>query len=467
MSFNLSRNTRVFITTDVNATTGAVNTGALTAANTFELQVLDGYSFAQNTQNEVITISEGGATPTRGQQSFNTALDPVDWSFSTYIRPRLSTTITAEEKMLWAALSGTVAPQAALLPVGAITGGTYVPATGVITFTGTAMTGTGVLAVGDIVTPVSFASVSGGAVSDFNTPIRITAASATSVTGVYLIAPTAGTPTFPATTNFTRSSWAETTGNALVHFGDSNKHQLMRFGVIFLVDGTAYVVDNAALDQASIDFGLDAIAMVAWTGKGTTLRQITGAVAGASSFTSGLTGTFTAKNTSAAFIANKLSTLQMRSNIGGVSGTTYSIAITGGNITIANNLTYLTPANLGVVNTPVTYFTGTRSISGSLTAYLRGISQGTSQLLTDMLAGAATDVAPSHFVQLELGGATSSTRVEFELNNAVLKIPTVNIEQVVSTQLEFTAQGHSAVLSASSTDDLAASNEMFVRYYGV
>ena len=43
---------------------------------------------------------------------------------------------------------------------------------------------------------------------------------------------------------------------------------------------------------------------------------------------------------------------------------------------------------------------------------------------------------------------------------AVLTIPAVNTEQVVSTTINFTAQG-----SATGAFDIGASNEMEVRYY--
>lgn len=464
MSYNLARNSRVFFTTDVNAVTGVVNNGALTSANTFEIQVLDGFSFTQNTQSETVTLSEGGATPTRGQRSFNTSLDAVDFSFSTYLRPYLNTVITAEEKHLWAALAGTTAANDTQVTAATtITTATYAHATGTITIAGTGMP---VLTVGTVYTLRCISTASTGKVADFNAPIIVTSSSATSLVGTYLISPSAVASTLAVTGTAlaTKSSWAETTGNSLVHFGSSNAHQLMKFGMIFVVDSTAYIVDNAAMDQASIDFGLDAIAMIAWSGKGTNLRQVTGVTVGAGTFTAGLTGSFTAKITAAPYIANKLSTLQIISNIGGVSGTTYTVALTGGNLTISNNLTYLTPANIGVVNTPVTYFTGTRSVSGNVTAYLRGIANGTASLLNSVMSVSTTDVDPSYFIQVELGGVTSPIRAEFEMNNAILQIPTVNIDQVVSTQINFTAQGHTAALSGGD-NDITASNELTVRYY--
>lgn len=376
MAFNLLRNSRVFFTTNVN-TSGIVQATGFSPTNTFELQVLDGFSFSQNTTSDTVTLNEAGAAPIRGQRSFNTALEPVDFSMSTYIRPKVNTsTITCEERVLWNALAG----------VDAIGG------------------------------------------------------------------------TNPAWTD------GSTTGPvaAQADFAYSNVHQLQKFGLLVVIDAVCYIIDNAALDQATVDFGIDAIAMVAWTGKGTALRQIAGVTAteGATvTLANGLTGTATGKDTTAKYITNKLSTVELEANISG-GGTAYTIAITGGSITIANNLTYLTPANLGTVNQPIGYFTGTRAISGSLTAYLRTGAGASATLLNDMLASAATADETKYMLNVSLGGAANSTRVDLEMNGAMLTIPTVSTEQVISTTINFTAQGYTG-----AEYDLEQTNELVVKYF--
>jgi hypothetical protein len=373
MSFNLIRNSRVFFTTNVNAETGVVDATGFLPTNTREIQVLDGFSFTQNTTAETVTLTEAGAAPVRGQRSFNTALEPVDFSMSTYMRPADGgANITAEESVLWNALFATD-------PVGG-----------------------------------------------------------------------------------TNAAWVEGVTNCVLTAGNSQSHQLQKFGLIIVIDGVSYIIDNCALESGTVDFGLDAIAMVAWTGRGSILRQVAGLTATTGTtvtFTNGLTGTAKGKDTTAPFIANKLSTLTLKKEING-TGTTYNLAITGGSLTIANNLTYLTPANLGVVNRPFTYFTGTRGITGSLTCYLRAGSTNSSGLLADMLASSTTEVDPAFSVQLEVGGATNATRVEFEMPAAVLTIPTVSTEQVVSTTINFTAQG-----SAAGAFDIGEANELEVRYF--
>lgn len=383
MAFNLLRNTRAFFTTNVTSD-GIVDNGGFNNTNTFEIQVLDGLSFSQNTTSETITINEAGSAPIRGQRSFNTALDPVEFSFSTYIRPKLvNSEIFAEEQYLWNALAA-------------------------------------------------------GKKTDLSDAIG----------GL-------------------NAAWDAGDPSQLV-FDKSQAHQLQTFGLLFFMDGACFVIDNCALDQATIDFGLDAIATIAWTGRGTKLRQIEGAAVTTGGLISGtgLAGTANTaaqvKVTDAKYIANKLSTLTLTTGIGtGATGAAYNIPITGGSITIANNVTYLTPANLGAVNQPVTYFTGTRAISGSVTAYLKtGGSNDTSDLITTLLTNSTTDVAPGYKFDFAIGGASNSNKVQLLLPAAVLQIPTIATEQVVSTTINFTAQG-----SATNAYSLDATNELTVKYY--
>lgn len=382
MALNLVRNSRVFFTTNVDANTGVVAGTGFTITNTFEIQVLDGFSFSQNTTSETVTLNEAGAAPSRGQRSFNTALDPVEFTMSTYIRPELVTgtpnQVVAEERWLWNALAGAIA-------------------------IGTA-----------------------------------------------------------------NSAWTTGAASSTVDFDASNVHQLQKFGMILVVDNAIYIIDNCAMDQATIDFGIDAIATIAWTGRGTNLRNIEGITVGKdgsgdTTFTgTGLAGVALKKDTDAAYLANKLSVTTVVSGIGG-GGTTYTVPITGGSITFANNLTYLTPANLGVVNKPITYFTGTRAVSGTLNAYLRtGGTNDSGDLLKDLLATSDTNIDPGFAITVKIGGATGN-RVEILLNSAVLQIPTVNTEQVVTTTINFTAQGK----GAGAAYDIEAANEAVITYYAV
>jgi len=370
MALNLVRNSKLFFTTNVDSAGIGQTTGA-TSNNTYEIQVLDGFSFSENSNTETVTVSESGSTPVRGQRSFNTSLAPVDFSFSTYIRPRLSTNTIAEETPLWNAL--------------------------------TSSTGNGW---------------------------------------------TAG-------------------ASSTVTFANSNVNQLQKFALFILVDNVTYQIDNCALNQATIDFGLDGIATIQWTGQGTVLSQLTtninpGTVtSGIGTFSAGISGSYKAKDTAAAYITNKLSTASIAK-----SGTTYTVALTGGSITINNNISYITPANIGVVNKPATYYTGTRSITGTLNAYLKtGGTTDTGALLADALSIVSTTTEPNYSVTINIGGATGN-KVQLAMPTCVLAVPTVDVQQVVSTAINFTAQP-SLTGVAGSGFSLDYANEITITYTGV
>lgn len=78
MSINLSRNTRLWVSTV---------TSGHNSANTFEIPVQDGYSLSQSVATTDVSLEEAGPAPVRGSRRFNDSLDPVEWSFTTYIMP--------------------------------------------------------------------------------------------------------------------------------------------------------------------------------------------------------------------------------------------------------------------------------------------------------------------------------------------------------------------------------------------
>lgn len=480
-SFNLVRNSRVFFTTNVNASTGVVQTTSHTTATTKELMVLDGFTFSQGTNVDTIQISEAGNTPVRGQRSFNTSLNNVEFSFSTYIRPyNATTTVSAAESVLWNALLSSSAIGTAVTLTGA-TAATYATATGVLTISGTGMTYTGVTANG----VYTMSGIGGSGASWVNAPVRVLTLSASSIT-LQVLNPTTTTLTLTAGAGikFNQCAWTDNAAvSGDVQFGNvpyaqastvvSNKNQLQTFGMIFVVDGVMYLVDNCAMDSATIDFGLDGIATVQWSGKGTALRSTdapTMSTATDPVFTGTLTGTAYGKaNTAvanAAYITNKLSTVELISNLGGIGGTTYTLALTGGSITVANNISYVTPANLGVVNTPIGYYTGTRSVSGSINAYLRTGTAGTAAILANMLSNAATSTEPKYQMKLDVGGSSNSNRVNLWIFGANLQIPTVDAQAVMSTTISFNAQGTADMATSSvSNYDLESTNDLVIKYF--
>ncbi len=490
MAYNLARNSRVFVTTNLDAATGAVKTAGLTTANTAEIQVLDGFSFSQGTATTNVEIKEAGTTPIRGQRAFNTALNPVEISFSTYIRPKIASgTVTAEEKHLWNALLGSVGIEGTTNAVGTtVTGSTVTGTPSAITRAGTSspsFTITGITILPTLVASqiVSIQGMQGAEAYKYNNPIKVTSYGSGTLVAEWLTSPpvsgtTVTATTVPTTTKFISSAWytQDNGGAAATPYGiataaTSGKNQLLPIGFIFNVDNAWYTIDNCAMDSAAVDFGLDAIAMVAWTAKGTKLTNLTTpvTVTGSTAFTGGLAGTVVGKDTTAGYITNKLSTVTLKSTLGmvGSGATQTTVVLTGGNFNISNNITYVTPNNIGVVNLPIGYFTGTRAISGTMNAYLRTGSGEVSALLDTMLTNIATSAETKYGLQLEIGGAANGTRVELEMPGVVLGVPSVEIADVVSTAITFNAQGTAKDLVgvSNATYDIENTNDVTIRYY--
>ncbi len=250
-TFNLVRNSRVFFTTNVANGTGVVNNSGFLATNSQEIQVLDGFTFSQASNADTVTISEAGSTPVRGQRSFNTSLANVEFSFSTYVRPYLSTTAKAEESCLWNALLSATAIGETLTSPATVTTATHVA--GLLTLVGTTFP---LLTVGEVYV---IKGVTGVGASQYNTPIKILTSSVTGLTATYLSAPTVAVPAtteWAAKAKFASTAWNENTvvaadtagvltGTTPVPYSTvttalSNKNKLLPFGMVITVDSVTY-----------------------------------------------------------------------------------------------------------------------------------------------------------------------------------------------------------------------------------
>jgi hypothetical protein len=352
--------------------------------------------------------------------------------------------------MLWNAISGNkqFVDPAAYKALAATGGATKSGSTGTLTFA--ASHG---LIVGDAINLVGFTGVD----ISWNTKAVVTTVTSSTVVVVSFpeVVPATSAPA-TTTAKVTTSQWTERSDKAFTDFHNSNAHQLAPLYLIFKIDSAWYRITGAAINQATINFAIDGIAMVEWQGMGFELLDL------GSTGQSEILANAVAPSTSASFIVNKLSTVTMEKGING-GGTAFVVPITGGSVTISNNLTFLTPDILGTVNRSIGYFTGTRAVSGNLTAYLRtGAGNNTAALLADVLASAATEGENFYKVQVEIGGLTNATRVELLMPAVQLQVPTVSVEDVISTEIGFTAQGYTG-----AGYDIEKSNELVVSYYGV
>ena len=384
-SFSLIRNARLFVTTVAESAAGARDEVAtMTDINTWQIPILDGFSFTAETETEEITISEAGSTVDRGQQVFTTSIQPVNWSISNYMRPRFETNTAnagdAVERLLWEGLAAS-------------------PTNNLVSTN-----------------------------DDGNATSRVGSAA----------------------------------DMMLVDFGDSDVNQLITLSFLFDLGGSWWVIRDVVVNQAEIDFSIDSIASITWSGFG---REVTKEASAPSTWVGrgiDITRTGTDEYLSApsdnACIRNKLSELTMTDN--NSPGTAYVVALTGGSLTINNNVEYLVPEALGQINLPCAHFTGPRQISGTVQAYLKTDTDGTADLLGDL--SAATDVVTQDFIVNIYVGGSSSARptVQFLMPHAHVSVPSITTDQVMGVDIDFTA----LPTDSAGAYDLAGTNELTVQY---
>ena len=387
----------------------------------WEIPVLDGFSFSQATNSSEITLNEmesSAGVSRRGRRAFNDSLAPGEWSFSTYVRPftaagasqgtgsaDAAAEVHAVEEVLWALMAGANNYTSSKYDKG----------------------GTDVLVPGSSTMTINFGSSNVAQLSTFN---------------LYFV------------------------------LGDANR--------------TVMKLDGCVVGEASIDFDIDGIATIAWSGNSANVTDFTG-----STFTATSAPAFNAQSPAGNTIAvgdvfldsdngHKLQIVTVVPNSGTVSlssyvneaitNTTnfirnrltvltvdpttrdpdndgsqeleddYSLTLTGGNVTISNNITFITPEELGIVNVPIGHVTGTRSVSGSFTCYLTEDTNTTNasrDFFEDVRA--ITNVVTNSFdLTFKIGGA-SGTGLELHMPTSHVEIPTHSIEDVISLETNFQA----------------------------
>jgi len=357
MALSLSRNATVILSYKAaTATTwdGLGRTPDL--ADTFEIGVLDGFSFTQATGTQNVTLNEAGTSPKRGHNIFNTSIEPVDWSFTTYIRPRIddlgSDFHGMTEKILWNALVH-----------------------------------------------------------------------------------------YEQTNNTSSGGVTSGASNCVVDLEGSNRNQLLKLTgwFVFSDSGFNYKLSNMCVNSASMDFDIDGIAQITWSGYASALAEV--ADSARPETAAHATDGYHAAPATADFILNRLSTVVLTSTISGGSKA-YTFPLTGGNVTIDNGITYVTPETLGVINEPIDHQTGTRAVSGNFTAYLNNENNlGTKNIYDDMLtniASADPDITNVFSIALSIGGA-SAPKVLFTMPKAHLELPTIDTADVMGVTINFTA----------------------------
>ena len=247
------------------------------------------------------------------------------------------------------------------------------------------------------------------------------------------------------------------TSNMIIDFTASNRSFYPEGYAIYFsfsdssAGKNAYKITKAVVNSVTIDFDLEGLATLTWSGFGSLLQDQQGVSpqTPASFYTEGITNT-------GAFIRNRISDVTLSRTDSPAE--TYNIILTGGSITMENNMSYLTPEELGLVNQPLGNVTGARSISGNMTAYLdTTVSPSYSaELLSDLVADTTT-VRNDFALNIIVGGAGNTPRVDFAFPTAHLEIPTHSIEDVVSVDIAFHGQ--------VSGGDVNKTDEATITYY--
>ena len=385
--FYFSRDTEVYLMMGVNA-------AGTTAATSWQIPVLDGFSFSQGTNTSEITLAEmadGSGNSRRSRQMFTDSYAPAEWSFQTYMRPFVATPAAsggweetgsearhhAVEEALWA---------------------NFVAA-----------------------------------------------------------------PTFTMSNGATESAWGagvtNSTSNVIFDFTGSEKPALGTFDLFFEMGGAAggsgdtgptyYRLKDAVVNSASIDFDIDGIATITWSGFASMVSDLTALPSATDSITEGTTGTGN-------FIRNRLTQLSVTaadtSTFPGAGSGVYNLVLTGGNITMENNITYLTPETLGIVNQPLGHVTGTRNVSGNFTCYLNRENGGSADLFEDLIE--ATTVITNSFNSVFKIGGTAAPKVQIDLPKCHFEVPSHSIDDIISLETNFHALP--ASVDPSSADNFEA-----------
>ena len=425
----LQRDTKLYV-----EMTDAASTPAVTGV--FEIPILEGFSFSQATNVNEVTLSEAspdGIISRRGTARFTDSLAPAEFSFQTYLRPfksagsdtngsadRNAASHHSVEEVLWALFAGAHAYRA------------------------TATSGT--------VEPLFYGkNASGLAVT--NDIIAI-----------------------------------NSTTDASVKFDHINQLQMGSSDFYFVMqegsDSIVYKLDKAVLNEVSVDFDIDGIATCSWSGFAKAIVDVnlgsTSTTDGRPSWMSSTAvvaasatvvteGQFATNN----FIQNRLSTVTIANNSGDDPNTnyldSYTVTLTGGSITLSNNITYITPNQMGVVNQPLGHYTGAFSTSGTLTCYLDHSTGRSADLFEDLAESSVFDVTNFFTLGITLGGKSTETTVptaQFAIPAAHLEIPSHAIDEVIGMEINFHALPHTGS-AGSFVQDITGMNDLSIRLRGV
>jgi len=206
-----------------------------------------------------------------------------------------------------------------------------------------------------------------------------------------------------------------------------------------------YKIADCSVGEASFDFDLDGIATVNWSGNGKLITEET-----TLDLSSSTALIYEGVSNTSGFIRNRISDLTIVGDPGDISDVTYTTTLTGGNISMSNNLTYLTPETLGVVNQPLGHVTGSKSVGGNFTCYLDNASATSSAEFYEDLVEATSDIKNEFSLTFDIGGS-GTPHCLITMPTAHLEVPSHSIDEVISMETNF----HALPSDFDSTDEIS------------
>jgi len=248
------------------------------------------------------------------------------------------------------------------------------------------------------------------------------------------------------------SAWSADQGMAnsasqlTIDFADADVASLKELDIYFIMGQgpynaathTVYKIEGCVVNSAGMDFDIEGITTINWSGFGKLITE-----QGSNPTANVTEGVSSTSN----FIRNRLTTLAVTHAATGNFVATYNLTLTGGSLNFENNLTYITPETLGVINQPFAAVTGTLNIGGSFTCYLGNHSGGSADLFEDLIE--STSAITNDFNLVFNIGGTSAPNIQVTLPTCHLEVPTHSIEDIISLETTF----HALPSTIDATDE--------------
>lgn len=391
----LQRNSEVFYSSvDLQSATA----DAMTPANTWKLDILSGFAMSADAATREIQHKQHGANIDRSNYSFNIARNPVSWNFTVYTR------CTGVE-------------------LNAVPGGTS-----------------------------QYSTTSGNVkpVADWflwQALISNTAPASVSEQSVWR--------------SQGQISTAATSSGRGAHASRSTSVSRPEGVLYFKLDNIVYCVSNAVVDSATLSAGINEIVTVEWGGKGSSVVELlgesrdaaisvfggilnSGATAVANANAAALSNVacyhpYGSMNVSgvistAPYLKNRLSAIQLDYN-----SNSYAFPVTDFSLSYVNSIDYLDRDRLGSINNVVTSYSTSRSVSGSLSMYLRSGANSSTQFLREIASSEQLSTASNATATIHIGGKTAPYLSAY-MPAVHFTYPVLSTEDVLSLSTNFTAQ---------------------------